>query len=109
MMKSMGICNEIIKNIVYDIIEKMYEKTRCAVAVDEHLTEWFLVSEDARQSFLTSPTLFNLFLDFVENELKCLQQNVTLDYELNSGAKCADDTILFAAVFEKLQLATDQL
>ena len=39
MMKSMGICNEIIKSIVYDIIEKMYEKTRCAVAVDEHITE----------------------------------------------------------------------
>lgn len=57
MMKSMGICNEIIKSIVYDIIEKMYEKTRCAVAVDEHITEWFLASEDARQSFLPSPRM----------------------------------------------------
>lgn len=62
MMKSMGICNEIIKNIVYDIIEKMYEKTRCAVAVDEHLTESFLVSEDARQSFFQLCSIFFLTL-----------------------------------------------
>ena len=34
---------------------------------------------------------------------------VTLDENLNFDARCADDTTLIAAVFERLQLSTDQL
>ena len=36
-------------------------------------------------------------------------QHVTLDNDLNFDARYADDATLIAAVFEKLQLATDQL
>ena len=104
MMRSIGVCNKIIS-----IIEKMYEKTTCAIVVDELLTEWFSVSVGVRQGCLLSPTLFNLFLDFVMDELKCLQEHVTLDNDLNFDARYADDTTIIAAVFEKLQLATDQL
>ena len=104
MMRSIGICNKIVS-----IIEKMYEKTTCAVIVDGLLTEWFSVNVCVRQGCLLSPTLFNLFLDFVMDELKCLQEHVTLDNDLNFDARYADDTTLIAAVFEKLQLATDQL
>ena len=104
MMRSIGVCNKIV-----NIIEKMYEKTTCAIVVDELLTEWFSVSVGVRQGCLLSPTLFNLFLDFVMDELKCLQEHVTLDNDLNFDARYADDTTLIAAVFEKLQLATDQL
>ena len=43
------------------------------------------------------------------DELKCLQEHVILYYELNFDARYADDTTLIAPVFEKLQLATDQL
>ena len=95
-------CNKII-----NIIEKMYEKTTCAVVVDGLLTEWFSVSVGVRQGRLNSPNLFNLFLDFVVDELKCLQEHVTLDYELNFDERYVDDTTLIAGVFEKLQLITD--
>ena len=104
MMISIGICNKIVS-----IIEKMYEKTTCAVVADGLLTEWFSVSVGVRQGCLLAPTLFNLFLDFVMDKLKCLQENATLDNDLNFDARYADDTTLIAAVFEKLQLATDQL
>ena len=103
-MRSIGICNKIVS-----IIEKMYEKTTCAVIVDGLLTEWFSVSVGVRQGCLLSPTLFNLFLDFVMDELKCLQEHGTLENDLNFDARYADDTTLIVAVFEKLQLATDQL
>ena len=104
MMRSIGVCNKIV-----NIVEKMYEKTTCAVVVDKFLTDWFSVSVGVRQGCLLSPTLFNLFLDFVMDELKCLQERVTLDNDLNFDIRYADDTTLIAAVFEKLQIATDQL
>ena len=43
------------------------------------------------------------------DEVKCLQDLFTLDEDLNFDARYADDTTLIAAVFERLQLATDQL
>ena len=61
----------------------MSEKTTCAVVADKFLTDWFSVSVGVRQGCLLSPTLFNLFLDFVMDELKCLQEPVTLDNDLN--------------------------
>ena len=97
MMRSIGICNKIV-----NIIEKMYEKTTCTVAVDGRLTQCFPESVGARQGCLLSPTLSNLFLDFVIDELKYLQGHVALEYELSIDARYADDTTQIVAVFEKL-------
>ena len=60
------------KKIVY-IVEKMHAKTACDVVVDGLLTERFSVSVSFREGCLLSPTLFNLFLDAVMDETKCLQ------------------------------------
>ena len=60
MMRSIRICNKI-----FNIIEKIYEKTTCAVVVNELLTEWILT-----EGCLFSPTLVNFFLGFVMDELK---------------------------------------
>ena len=43
------------------------------------------------------------------DEIKYLQDRVTLDEDLNFFTRCADDTTLLAAVFEWLKLATEQL
>ena len=103
MMRSIAINKKIVS-----IVGKMYGKTTCAV-VDGLFTEWFSVSVGVRQGCLLSPTLFNLFLNFVIDEIKCLQDRVTLDEDSNFDARYADDTTLIAVVFERLQLATDQL
>ena len=87
----------------------MYKKSTCAIVVDGILTECFSVSVGVRQGCLFSPTLFDLFLDLVMDKLKCLQEYVTLDNELNFDARYLDDTTLIAVFFEKLQLATNQL
>ena len=104
MMYSIGINQKIIQ-----IIKSMYGKSTCAVMIDGRLTKWFEVTVGVRQGCLLSPTLFNLFLDFAMMELKCLQDRVSLDNDLCFDVRYADDTTLVAAVFDKLQLSTDQL
>ena len=41
------------------------------------------------------------------DEIKCLQDRVTLDDYLNFDAKYVDDTTLIATVFERLKLTID--
>ena len=71
---------KLLKAIV-NTIKKRYQDTQCAVVVNGKLTEWFQVTVGVRQGCLLSPTLFNLFLDFLMKELKCLQEEITLNEE----------------------------
>ena len=91
------------------MIEKMYENTQCAVVVNGQLTEWFQVMVGVRQGCLLSPTLFNLFLDFLMKEIRCLQDEISLGATLSTEIRYADDTTLLSAVFNRLQLSTQQL
>ena len=91
---------------IVSIAEKMHDRTTCAVVVDGLLNKWFSVSVGVRQGCLLSPTLFNLFLDLVMDEIKCLQDRVRFDKDLNFDARYSDDTSLIAALFEKLQLVS---
>ena len=77
----------------------MYDKTQCAVLIDGHITEWFNVIVGVRQGCLLSPTLFNLFLYFLMDEIKCLQEEVKMNGNLSMDLKYADDTTLISAVF----------
>ena len=65
-MRSIGINKKIIK-----IVKKMYDKTTSAVVVDGLLRKWFSFSVGVRLGCLLSPTLLNLFRDFVMDETKC--------------------------------------
>ncbi len=86
----------------------MYDKT-CSVIVNGRLTDWFKVTIGVRQGCLLSPTLFNLFLDFLTKDLRCLQETITLDNELCCDIRYADDTTLISATFYLLELATRHL
>ena len=58
---------------------------------------------------MLSPVLFNIFLEFVVNELKSLDENFKLSEEMSTELRYADDTTLIAAIFEKLELSTSEL
>ena len=104
MMKRVG-----VNKTVIDVIKDMYEKSQCAVNVDGKLTDWFEVTVGVRQGCLLSPTLFNLFLEFVMDELNDVQQTASFDEHFCIDVRYADDTTLIAALFEKLQISTNQL
>ena len=60
MMKAIGVYPK-----VFNIIRYMYDYIKCAVLFDGRLTEWFEVMVGVRQGWISSPSLFNLFLEYV--------------------------------------------
>ena len=104
MLRTIGVNTKII-----DIIEYMYQKTECAVLINNSLTECFKVMIGVRQGCIISPTLSNIFLDFVMAELKSLRDELHLDEKLSTDCRYADDTTVTTAIFEKLKLSTHEL
>ena len=104
MMRSIGIDQKIIR-----IIENLYKDTECAVVIEGNLTNWFNVRVGVRQGCLLSPTLFNIFLDFVMADLKSIQNNLSLTENLSCDVRYADDTTLITTIFNRLKLSTAEL
>ena len=104
MMRKIGISTKIV-----NIVENLYENTECAVVINGQLTEWFSVEVGVRQGCLLSPTLFNIFLEFVMKELLSLSPSIQFDDNMSVDLRYADDTTLLSTVFEKLKLSTKEL
>ena len=104
MLKSIGISIKIV-----NILQFMYNNTECTVMIDKHLTEWFRVEVGVRQGCILSPTLFNIFLEFVMDGISSLQSKLQLDHCLSTDVRYADDTTLIAHIFDKLKLSTKEL
>ena len=87
----------------------MHRYTECSVVIDGQITDWFKVEIGLRQGCLLSPTLFNIFLEYVMKELKDIERGLSYSDNISLDIRYADDTTLLAAVFEKLKLSTSQL
>lgn len=103
-MNSVGVSKRII-----DIIKKMYHNTQCAVMIGGTMTEWFGVEVGVRQGCILSPTLFNLFLEFVMKELNSIDRELNYREKTCLDIRYADDTTLLSVIFEKLRLTTQEL
>ena len=103
-MRSIGIDNKLV-----DLIENMYKQTKCAVMVNGKVTEWFDVIVGVRQGCLLSPSLFNLFLEFVMKDVQSLDSGIEMGNMHMNNIRYADDTTLVEMVFEKLQISTNAL
>ena len=104
MLKSIGISIKIV-----NILEFMYKNTECTVMIDKNLTEWFRVEVGVRQGCILSPTLFNIFLEFVMDGISNLQPQLQLDHSLSTDIRYADDTTLITHIFDKLKMSTKEL
>ena len=58
---------------------------------------------------LLSPSLFNLFLEFVMKDLRNLDNGIQMGEMSINNIRYADDTTLVDLVFDKLQISTNEL
>ena len=103
MLEGIGVNPKII-----NIIKYIYENTQCAVMIDGNLTDWFSVLVGVRQGCILSPMLFNIFLEFIMDELKSLNE-FRLKNDMAADIRYADDTTLVSAIFSKLKLSNQEL
>ena len=62
-----------------------------------------------RQGCLRSPSLFNLYLEFVMKGVQNLGSGIQMGNMSINNVRYADDTTLMEMVFDKLQISTDAL
>ena len=87
-----------------DLIENIYLKTKCAVKVNNKITEFFNYANGVRQGCPLSPLLFNLYVnDIIENIDSNTIKPIKLNKEIVNVLMYADDLILIAESEKDLQ------
>ena len=94
-----------VDQVLVDLIENMYKQAECAVVINGKITDWFQVVTGVRQGCLLSPSLFNLFLEFVMKDLRNLDNGIQIGEMSTNNIRYVDDTTLVDLVFDKLQIS----
>ena len=96
-----------INGKIYNSIKRLYQNTTSCIKLNSINTEWFNVKSGVRQGDSLSPTLFNVYVNDLINELNSL--NIGID--INGRKICcllyADDIVIFSNTADKLQALLD--
>ena len=94
-----------------ELIKNIYKKTKCAVKVNDHTTEFFNYTKGVRQGCPLSPILFNIYVNDIFDLINNIDEpDVYLDKEHKINALMyADDLILISETQEGLQKQIDKL
>ncbi|KAK3865205.1 hypothetical protein Pcinc_029177, partial [Petrolisthes cinctipes] len=106
MLEAIGIERKIVR-----IIKECYDKTQCSITVDGDLTKWFPVGVGVgvRQGCSVSPSLFNVYLEFVMEELESANNYFGYSEDLVTEIRYGDDTTLIAGGIEQQRVVTEEL
>ena len=103
-------CLNISGNIL-EIIKDIYSKTTCSVKINDKMTQFFNYSKGVRQGCPLSPTLFNLYINDLINEVEAINPS-PLHLHQEANVSCllyADDLILLSRTQHGLQKMLDRL
>ena len=91
-------------------IKSMYDKTECAVKINNQCTNFFKCSKGVRQGCPLSPTLFNLYVNDLIDELnKTNPTPLDLGHEPITCLMYADDLIILSSSHDGLQQCLNSL
>ena len=90
-------------------IEAMYNCTRCAIKVNNTFTGWFKTSSGVRQGDTLSPTLFNIFINDLIEDLHNMHCGIETDDFSLSVLRYADDIVVISESEVNLQKMLDYL
>ena len=79
------------------------------MTIGGNLTNWFQIRVGVCQGYNLSPTPFTIFHDIVMKDIGSLDRVLNMSKDMTLDINYADDTKLISTVFEKLQIATNQL
>ena len=93
------------------LIKDLYKKSKCAIKVNNHITEFINYSKRVRQGCPFSSVLFNLYVNDI---FDMINQHSTSDVYLNINNKInalmyADDLVLISRTKEGLQYQIDSV
>ena len=98
-----------INGNVLNLIKDLYGKTKCAIKINNRITEFFNYSKGVRQGCPLSPVLFNLYINDI---FDVIDKHSTSDVYLDAKNKInalmyADDLVLISRSKEGLQQQID--
>ena len=90
-------------------LEILYRNTEHVVAMPGAMTEMVKIKIGVRQGCVMSPTLFNIFLDFVLKEIHSLSPMFKLYDHLTIEMRNSDETSLISTCFDRFQMVSNEL
>ena len=94
---------------IFRVIKNLLQGTLSSVKINNLRTDWFTTTTGVRQGDVLSPTLFNIFLNDLVDDLNDLGKGLNVDGRHICCLLYADDIILLSENEDNLQAMLDRL
>ena len=101
--------NKGINGNFLNLIKSIYAKTKCAVKINGKVTNSFNYLKGVQQGNPLSSTLFNLFVNYIFDEIKNASPVSLNNYDIFNALVYADDLVLISTSRDDLQRSLDAL
>ena len=88
---------------MFKAIQSLYKDVSCSVRVNGRLSPWFGVSQGVKQGCTLSPTLFQIYINDLIDEINALECGINIGNKSVSVLLFADDIAIIAKNEEDLQ------